>query len=65
LFALRACAIIFQSSQEKGDFPVAVKTSAKARKNQRKKLFTRVITIVVVSIMAGGILLATLISRLY
>jgi|GEM_PF-6574457 len=38
--------------------------SAKARKN-RKKVFYRVFTIVVVSVMAGGILLATLISGIY
>ena len=44
---------------------MAVKTSVKAKRNRRKKLFIQVVTIVVVSIMVGGILLATLISRFY
>ncbi len=43
---------------------MATKASVKAR-NKRKKVFYRVFTIVVVSIMAGGIILASLITRLY
>ncbi|MFH1513603.1 MAG: hypothetical protein ABIG45_09645 [Bacillota bacterium] len=43
---------------------MAGKASAKAR-NNRKKILVRVFTIVIVAIMAGGILLATLNFRLY
>lgn len=56
---------MLQSSQAKEGFLVAVKTSAKAKREQRKKLIIRIITIVVVFTMVGGILLATMISRLY
>lgn len=43
---------------------MAGKASAKAKK-RRKKIFTRIVTITVVVIMAGSILLATLLSRWY
>jgi hypothetical protein len=50
--------------QEDGGFQMAGNTGVKARK-QKKKILYRVLTIVVVFILAGGILLASLLSRLY
>ena len=43
---------------------MAVTSRTKSRK-KNKKLFYRIFTIVIVSVMAGGILLAALLSRLY
>jgi len=43
---------------------MAVKTSARARKKS-KNVLSRILTIVIVSVMIGGILLASLLSRLY
>ena len=43
---------------------MATKASVKAR-NKRKKVLYRVFTIIIVSVMAGGILLATMITRIY
>ncbi len=43
---------------------MAVNSNAKARK-KRKKLLYRIFTIVIVSIMAGGILFAAILSRPY
>jgi hypothetical protein len=46
----------------KGGFRLAVK-NMKAKRNLRK-LFARIVTGIIVFIMVGGILLATLLSRL-
>lgn len=43
---------------------MAVNAKAKARK-KRKQLFYRIFTIIIVSIMAGGILFAAILSRPY